>query len=217
MEWPLLAVLDDDARREVLIASRRRKFGRGEVIFHEGDPGDSLHLVSSGQIGLRVHTPLGDVAMVRVLGPGDFFGELTVVAPGQRNATAVAVTAAETRSLHRDQFDELQQRHPQVGRVLVEALVHEVRRLSAQLVEVTYLPVEQRVWRRLQSLRTTFGTGGEATESLPVTQDVLAELVGCTRPTVNQVLRAGEADGVIALHRGRIEVLDAELLARRAR
>lgn len=198
-----------------MIASRRRKFARSEVIFHEGDPGDTLHLIASGQVGLRVHTPLGDVAMVRVLGPGEFFGELTVVSPGPRNATAVALSPVETRSLHRDQFDDLKQRHPDIGRVLVEALVHEVRRLSGQLVEATYLPVETRIWRRLDALRTTFGSQDDPTDSIPINQDVLAELAGSTRPTVNRVLRAGADAGIIALHRGRIEVLDHDLLERR--
>src|SRR5262245_31139218 len=107
MEWPILAELSEPERRELLTAARRRRFAKGEVIFHEGDPGDTLHLVSKGHIGIRVNTPLGDVAMVRVLRPGEFFGELAVVAPAPRNATACALDPAETLSLHRDDFQAL--------------------------------------------------------------------------------------------------------------
>ena len=217
MQWHLLDVLDDSERRELLAAARRRRFKKGEVVFHEGDPGDTLHLVAKGQIGLRIHTPLGDVAMVRVVGPGDFFGELTVVSPGPRNATATALASAETLSLDRSQFSELQARFGQIDRVLVEALVHEVRRLASHVVEASYLPSDKRIWRRIASLRSVFADGDEPTDVLPITQDVLAELAGCTRPTVNQVLKTGEADGVIELRRGRIEILDHELLARRGR
>jgi CRP/FNR family cyclic AMP-dependent transcriptional regulator len=217
MKWPLLEVLEETERRGLLAAARRRRFGKGEVIFHEGDPGETLHLVDKGQIGMRVHTPLGDVAMVRVLGPGEFFGELTVVSPGPRNATAVALTPAETLSVRREQFADLRSRFPEIERVLVEALVHEVRRLATQVVEATYVPAEKRVWRQLDALRTTFGGADEPSNTLPITQEVLAELAGCTRPTVNQVLRAGQDEGAIQLHRGRIDVVRPDLLSRHVR
>ena len=86
MEWPLLDVLSEADRRELLTRARRRRFARQEVLFHEGDPGDSLHLVARGHVALRIHTPLGDVATMRIVRPGEFFGELAVVAPSARNA-----------------------------------------------------------------------------------------------------------------------------------
>lgn len=215
MQWPLLEVLNEDERRAFLATTRRRRFDKGEVVFHEGDPGDTLHLVAKGHFGIRMHTTLGDVAMVRVLGPGEFFGELTVVSPGPRIATASALSTAETLSVRREQFAELELRFPKIDRVLIEALVTEIRRLSAILVEVTNLSAEKRIWRRIDSLRKTFGVDDEAAMTVPITQEDLAELAGCTRPTVNQVLKAGELEGIIALGRGRIVILDADLLDRR--
>lgn len=217
MHWPLLDVLDEAERRELLVAARRRRFKKGEVVFHEGDPGDSLHLVDKGQIGIRMQTPLGDVTMVRVLGPGEFFGELTVVSPGPRNATATALTPADTLSVRREEITGLQSRFPEINRVLIEALVQEIRRLAALVVEVTYMPTEKRVWHRIDALRSAFGSPGAPASTLPITQDQLAELTGCTRPTVNQVLKSGEQAGMIELHRGRIDVIRPDLLARHLR
>jgi len=217
MEFPILAVLPEAERRAVLGAARRRRFARNEVIFHEGDPGDSLHLVAKGHVAIRVTTPLGDVATVRVLRPGDFFGELAVLSPAPRNATAVAIDAAETQSLHRDDFDELRARQPSVERVLVEALVCEVRRLAGQLLDALYVPVERRIWRRLSELETVFGNGTDDATVIPLTQEDLAQVVGTTRPTMNRLLREGEGEGVIRLARGRVEIVDRERLARLAR
>ena len=56
MDWPLLASLAEDDRRAVLAATRLRRFARGEVVVHEGDPADSLHLVESGRLAVRVST-----------------------------------------------------------------------------------------------------------------------------------------------------------------
>jgi CRP/FNR family transcriptional regulator, cyclic AMP receptor protein len=216
VDWPILSVLSDDDRRELLRAARRRRFGRNEVIFHEGDPGETLHLVSKGHVAIRVTTPLGDVATVRVLRPGDFFGELAVVSPAPRNATAIAIDATETLAVHRDEFQDLLDRQPSVQAVLVEALVTEVRRLAVQLLDALYVPVERRVWRRLLELEEVFGDGGDTTV-ISLTQEDLAQVVGTTRPTMNRLLRDGEAAGILRVARGRVEIVDHEQLARRAR
>jgi CRP-like cAMP-binding protein len=216
VEWPILEVLSDEDREVFLRACRRRRFERNEVIFHEGDPGDTLHLIARGHVAIRVTTPLGDVATLRFLEPGQFFGELAVVSPAPRNATAVAADAVETLAVHRNDFEDLRQRHPRVDRVLVEALTTEIRRLAVQLLDALYVPVERRVWRRLTELAQVFGDGGEHLV-VPLTQEDLAQVVGTTRPTVNRLLREGEAAGIIRITRGRVQILDPEALARRAR
>jgi CRP-like cAMP-binding protein len=217
MDWPLLDVLSEADRRELLTRARRRRFARQEVLFHEGDPGDSLHLVSRGHVALRIHTPLGDVATMRIVRPGEFFGELAVVSPGPRNATAAALDAVETITVDRELLAGLRADHPQIESILIEALVTEVRRLAQQVVEAMYVPVEKRVWRRLGEMTTLFGTADAPEATIPITQDVLAQLSGCTRPTANRVLRAGEGAGIIAMARGRIEILDLAAVQRRAR
>src|SRR5260221_8675684 len=119
VDFPLLGVLSESERRDVLTRARRRRFKRQEVIFHEGDGGDALHLVDRGHVALRIHTPLGDVATVRIVKPGDFFGELAVVSPGPRNATAVALDPVDTLSLDRAQLEELRADHPRIDALLV--------------------------------------------------------------------------------------------------
>ena len=217
MDWPLLDVLPEPSRRELLARARRRRFARQEVLFHEGDPGDSLYLVSRGHIALRIHTPLGDVATMRIVRPGEFFGELAVVSPGPRNATAAAIDAVETVAIDRELLAGLRAEHPMIEVIMLEALVMEVRRLAQQVVEAMYVPVEKRVWRRLEEMTTVFGGERGPATTIPITQDVVAQLSGCTRPTANRVLRAGEETGVISMTRGRIDVLDPAALHQRAR
>ena len=218
MDWPLLETLTAEQRRRLLSHARRRRFKRGEVVFHEGDPGDALHLVDKGHLAVKRSTPLGDVATLLVMGPGDFFGELAVVAPGPRSATVVALDPVETLALHRQVFDDLRQTHPGIDRVLIHALVEEVRRLSAMLVEALFVPADKRIYLRLGDLARIFSVPGQAGPVLiPLTQEELAQLAGTTRPTANRVLRSAEAAGALKVARGRIEVLDAAAVARRAR
>jgi CRP/FNR family cyclic AMP-dependent transcriptional regulator len=211
----LLDLLNDDDRRVMLAAARRRRFARNEVVFHDGDPGDALHVIVAGHFVIRVTTPLGDVATLRVLGPGEHFGELAVLVEGPRRGTAVCLDGGETRSWHRDDFAELRATIPRIDEAVTSALVAEVRRLASALVDALYVPAEQRVWRRLRDLVDIYGAATPLV--IPVTQDDLAQLAGTTRPTTNRVLRAGASEGVVALARGRIEVKDLDGLRRLAR
>jgi CRP-like cAMP-binding protein len=206
MAWELLNSLTEADREAVLATGHRRRFGRNEVLFHEGDPGDSLHLIAEGHLAVRVTTPMGDVATLRILGPGDYVGELAVISPAPRNATVVALDGVETLSLHRVAIDDLRERHPKVDQMVLASAIGEVRRLSTQLLEAMYVPVTARVLRRLLDLAAMYG------ETIPLTQEDLAGLAGTSRKTVNEVLGEAQDRGVIRLARGRIEILDlAEL------
>ena len=209
MQWPILAGIPEDDARRVLQIARRRVFGRREVVFHRGDPADTLHLVHTGRFAVRINTPLGDTVMLNMVGPGETFGEIALLddtAP--RSATVVAVEKAETRAIHKLDFDALRARHPGVADILATALALRVRRLSELLVEAHYESADTRVLRRVAELASD---GGE----VPLTQEELSNLAGTSRATVNRVLREAQARGEVALRRGRIEVLDAERLRRR--
>ena len=214
MTSPLLAGLSEGDRRALMARARRRRFRRREVIFHEGDPGDALHLVTSGHVGIRVTTPLGDSAMLRVVGPNEFFGELALLTPGARSATAFAIESAETQSLSRELFEELRTGSPAAHEALAVALATEIRRLAAALVEALYLPAETRLWRRLSELAASYGDGSA---SLPLTQEEVAQLAGTTRQSANKALRQAESAGAVALARGHLEITDPAWVARRAR
>ena len=216
MRARLLDVLDETERSAVLKATRRRVFKRNEVVFHDGDPGDTLHLIVKGHFAVRVTTPLGDVATLRVLGPGEHFGELAVLDAGPRNGSVVSLEQGETLTLHRDVVAEFRARIPKIDAVLTAALVGEVRRLADALVDALYVPAERRVWRRLRELVDLYGTG-DVPVVIPVTQDDLAQLAGTTRPTANRALQRRRREGRRDVGRGRIEVHDLAGLERLAR
>jgi CRP-like cAMP-binding protein len=213
MEWPLLADLPPDDVRELLAIARRRTFARGEVVFHRDDPADSLHLVVRGRFGARVLTPLGDSVLVEVLGPGQSFGELALLSSdSRRSATVEALGAGETRSVFRDDFTVLQRNHPGVKDVLLRLLAEQLRRSTDRVVEAHYVDAETRVRRRLVELAATYEDG-----TVPLTQEDIAAMAGTSRATVNRVLREEAKLGVVALARGRTDVLDAAGLESRCK
>lgn len=201
-----------------MTVARRRVFKRNEVIFHEGDPGDTLHFVLKGHVAIRVSTPMGERATLTVLGPGETFGELALLGEeSDRTATAAAVEGAETMSLHRRDFLDIRRADPAVERMIVDALSARVGRLTGHLVEALYETVEVRLVRRLLALSETYDDEAAETINLPVTQEDLASMAGTTRPTANRILKELEDSGVLAVARGRIEILDIAALERAAR
>jgi CRP-like cAMP-binding protein len=217
VEHPLLGGLPEPDRRAVLARLNRRSYRKGVTLFHEGDPGDSLHLIEKGRVAVRASTRSGDEAILAVLGRADFFGEQALLSPtSTRTATVVALEPVETRVLLRTDFDALRREQPSVERLLVDVLAAQVRRLSSQLLEALYLPVEARVVRRLAGLADLYASGDSSVD-VPLRQEELASLAGSTRSTTNRVLRQLVDDGVVTLGRGRIVILDPAALADRAR
>ena len=216
MRWSLLEGLPESDVQRLLEMARRRTFERREIVFHEGDPADTLHLIRAGRFAVRVQTQYADSAILAVLGPGDLFGELALLTPGApRSATLMALEPAETMSVHELDFGRLRREHPETSEVLIAILSGQVRRLSRHLLEALFLPADTRVRRRLLEVAETYGEGdGDVTITL--TQDDLADLAGTSRATVNRVLREDEQRGVLRLGRGRTTVLDRAGLSARA-
>ena len=204
--------LPDAERVELRAAAHRRRFEKGTTIFHEGDPGDTLHVIDRGHVTIRQTTRLGDVVTLAVLGPGECFGEQTFLAPGaRRTASAICLDAVQTLMVSSDDFESLRRRLPAVDRFLVEVLASQVRRLSHQVVEALHVDADTRILRRVVALADVFDS-----TTLPVTQDDLASMAGTTRPTVNRALKAAVESGLVELGRGRITILDLDGLAARA-
>ncbi len=213
----LLEVLNDVDRRSVLATMTRRSYRKGDTLYFEGDPGDSLHVLQKGHVAVKVSTPFGDVATLTVLGPGESFGELALLGGDSlRTASVIALEPVETKALHRRDFDELRRKHPAVERLLVEALAAQVQRLSGQVLDALYVPADKRVIRRMAQLAALYDAG-DSVISVPVRQEDIASMAGTTRPTANRVLMSLQADGLLTLARGRTDVLDLPGLERRAR
>jgi CRP/FNR family cyclic AMP-dependent transcriptional regulator len=218
MQWALLAGVPEEELREILRIARRRSFARNEVVFHRGDPADCCHLIAQGRFAIRIMTPLGDTVTLAVRGPGATFGELgLLVDDATRIATVAALEAGETYSIYRTDLDRIRTAHPGADRFLLTFLINEIRVLNERLLEALYVPVDKRVRRRLIELAVLYGDGGDEPVTVPLTQEVIAELSGAARPTVNQVLREEEKRGAVELTRGHTRILDPSALARRAR
>jgi CRP-like cAMP-binding protein len=204
----VLDLLTERERSALLRAGVRRRFARGEVVFHEGDPGDSMHIVTSGAFIARGSSTLGEVIAVNVFGVGDVFGEMVLLTPGARRSTTVVAHArGTTLMVGRGDVEPLMHEAGNLNRVLLSVLAERNRGLTAHLVELLFTPVEQRVCRRLLAFADAVSSAADE-GWVPLNQADLATLAGTTRSTVNRVLGRAQERGLVELARGRIRVVD---------
>ena len=217
---PLFAGLDAGGLDRLVLGMRIRRFRRGEIVFHLGDPGDALFIVMSGSIKITLPAETGDEAILATLRPGDFFGELALLDGAPRSATAVAIEATETYVLARERFRELIDTEPVMREAVLATLAAEVRRLTHHVEELHFLDITGRLASRLARMTHESGAvqldDGSTRLAGPLTQGDLAAMIGCTRQSVNKLLGMFTDEGLIRLERDRIVVLDLEGLTRTA-
>jgi CRP-like cAMP-binding protein len=214
-DWRALGELAGLDERTLRTTCAHRRFDRGVIVFHEGDPAGGLHLIDRGRVAIRLTTPLGETVTIDVLQAGDTFGEQALVdGSGARTATVTAIERTETLCLDRATFERLRSEHPGVDRFLVTVLAARLQSTSRHLLDALYLPADTRVMRCVVRMQDMFSTNGQ--RRIPLTQADIASMAGVTRSTVNRVLKRAQADGVVAIGRASVDVLDPVRLRREA-
>jgi CRP-like cAMP-binding protein len=210
---PFFDGLEPDALERLAATMRARRFRRGEVIFHIGDPGDALFVIVTGEVKISLPSETGDEAILATLRPGDVFGELALLDGAPRSATASALTPTETVVLPRERFRELIATEAGVRDALLASIAGELRRLTTHVEELHFLDITGRLAAALVRLSRDGGTplpDGSVRLRTNLTQADLAAMVGCTRQSVNKLLGQFTDDGLLRLERDAIVVTDLE-------
>ncbi len=169
----------------------KTRMERGDVLFHEGDPGDKLYVIVEGKIKLGRTSTDGRENLLAILGPGEMFGELSLFDPGPRTATATAVAETQILGLSNEQLQRFIAGRPYVAGTLLAALARRLRRTNENLADLVFTDVPGRVAKALLDLSRRFGRPVEngVMVSHDLTQEELAQLVGASRETVTPSLR----------------------------
>jgi CRP-like cAMP-binding protein len=216
---PLFRDLDTADLAAITASVRTRRYRRGEVIFHQGDPGDALHIVLSGRVKVSSPSDTGVEAILATLRPGEFFGALALLDGAPRSASATAADASETLVLPRERFRQLVDEVPAIRDHVFAELAGEIRRLTTHVEELHFLDIAGRLASRLARLAAEEAAqpGAEIRLRGPITQGELAAMVGSTRQSVNKILGWFVDDGLIRIERDAIVIVDLEGLRQAAR
>jgi CRP/FNR family transcriptional regulator, cyclic AMP receptor protein len=205
------------AELEPLLADfRLRRYASGCFVFREGDPGDHLYLVATGEVKISRTTNAGGEAVFAVLGRGDLFGELAVLQEdAARSADAQAIADTECFVLHRQPLVAFLKAHPAVMWRVITVLSDYIRRKDESFADLAFNDIPGRVARKLLELAAARGEPAGSAITVPISQGTLAGLVGASRENVNRALSRFASLGVIKLERGHITLLLPDELRRR--
>lgn len=216
---PLFAGLNEQASQDLLASMGSLRLERGDELFHEGDPGDRLYVITEGKVKLGRSSSDGRENLLAILGPGEMFGELSLFDPGPRTATATAVAETQLVGLTNDALHSYLSDHPKVALTLLAALARRLRRTNESVADLVFTDVPGRVAKALLELSGRFGRPVEEGVMVAhdLTQEELAQLVGASRETVNKALADFATRGWIKLEARAVLLLDVDRLKRRAR
>ena len=212
--FPIFQGLADDQLAVLLPLARARAFGRGEVIFREGDPPAHLWLVVRGLV--KIVRRAGDRDLIlEILGPTDTFGEVAVYDGIPYPATAVSAESSTVLSIPRDGFFAALERHPDLARGLLRELTRHLRIVTRRLDELTKAGIDRRMALLLVRLAERAGRPHAAGTLIPValSRQDLAELTGTTIETAIRIMSRWSKQGLVRTEKGGFVIPDLAALA----
>lgn len=194
-----------DALRRVAVV---RPFERGAVLVREGDPPAFLGVVLAGRVKVTKAGAAGREVILHVMGPGKAFGVVPVLDGEPYPASVVAVEEGRFGRVDAAIFSRLLIADPRLALDVLRSFGRRLRLLAHVTQQASTSPVEARLASRLGELAAAQPPG----TPVRVTRQELADLAGTTVETAIRVTRAWERDGIVALARGRIAIVEPEVL-----
>ncbi|MEO0774170.1 MAG: Crp/Fnr family transcriptional regulator, partial [Pseudomonadota bacterium] len=176
-----------------------------ETLFEEHDDGDALYFVVGGRLELSMMAEDGRKLGLDVVSRGSFFGEIALLDPGPRTATATALEECDLRMLRRADLLQVLDRSPHLMVEVLRLIGIRMRDITDQMNEQILLPLPQKLARRLLRLATVTEGGPRC---LRLSHSELADLVGASREAVSKALSSWKKQGYLHTGRGSIELLD---------
>ena len=218
---PLFAQMPVETLTALAGRLRRRRMPPDTPVVYKGDPSGALYLIVSGRVKVHQATAGGDEVILNVLGPGDFFGEMSLIDDGPVSADISTLEDTELLLLEGDALRDTLHAQPSVAWTLLRVLTQRVRDQNERAEMLMTRDVAGRVAGELLRLARTHGTplpGGSTCVDVALTQGDIAALVGATRERVSRALTAFRASGTIAWDKGKSRwiILNAAALTKRA-
>ncbi|MFC1591016.1 Crp/Fnr family transcriptional regulator [Thermodesulfobacteriota bacterium] len=216
---PIFEDLTDEDLAHLSECLIRRHFSKGQVVFHKGDEGGGLYIITQGKVKVVLPSQDGDEVILSILTEGEIIGELSLFDGHNRSASVGVLEDTEFLYLSRNDFMEfLSTRFHAVRRVL-EMLTLRLRDTNDMLEGAFFLDTTSRIAWKILVLGRQFGIyeDGIIRVGVRVTQSDLASMVGATRESVNKQLKMFREHGMVTFENGYFTILDPARLARRAR
>lgn len=206
----LIAAWDAAELQDLLERATLCPMKKGDVMLHQGDPGDHLIILLDGTIRVSMVASNGREIILDYLEPGSVIGEIALLDGGERTASATALGEGQFLKIGAKAFREALEKHPRMAWRLLQEMARRLRNANNTIEGDRAYASGPRLARTLQRLMQR-GTEGTALR-LDLSQSELGAFAGISRENINRQLGAWAESGIVALEQGRVRVLDEDVL-----
>jgi CRP-like cAMP-binding protein len=189
-KFTLFAELDDRELSSIAAVAKSRRYSKDDVVFHADESGDIFCLIKEGQVKVTMISPEGKEIILSMLGPGDFFGEMSLLDNEQRSATVIATEPLELVTIWRSDFLQILQENFSITKKVLAELSRRLRRASNRIESLATMDVYGRLARFFLELAREQGKSldnGYIAVTRPTHQSI-ANMIGTSRETVSRLI-----------------------------
>jgi CRP/FNR family cyclic AMP-dependent transcriptional regulator len=189
-KFPLFADLDDRELATIAAVAKARRYAKDDVVFYADESGDIFCLIREGRVKVTMISPEGKEIILKLLGPGDFFGEMALLDDEPRSATVVATEPLELVTIWRNDFLQILQENFTLTRKLLAELSRRLRSASSRIESLATMDVYGRLARFFLDLARDQGKvleNGYVAVTRP-THQAMANMIGTSRETVSRLI-----------------------------
>lgn len=195
---PLFAGVGDDDLESIAALLIERRIAKGHTIVEEGLSGDYMYILTEGQVKVTKLSGDGREKILELLGPGDFFGEMSLLDNAVRSASVKSMSETRILALSRNDFLKELRHNPDLAMAVIQELTHRVRQMDEQASSLSF----QRVKERTQGLMLRLAKSSPVREGRqatpPLTHQQIADMIGTSRETVTRIVKRLKDQGWLA-------------------
>lgn len=205
---PIFNTLTEKEMLEVAAITTAKTFNKGEIIYWAGDTTEILYVIHTGRVKISRLGLNGKEQVIRVLGPGEFMGELSLFNPVANTDNAEALETSSMCIIEGKKLKDLMKKYPAIAFKIIEEISARLEKAEKLIEDINLYTVEQRLAQALVSL-----SEDKKEINLKMTKGDFASQIGMSQETLSRRLTAFQEQGLIKLKGQRgIIVLDREAL-----
>jgi len=185
----------------ILRHMKENTFAKGEVIFSEGDAGDSLHIITSGVLKVVKYSKDGKTKTLAILNKKDGFGEMALFTKEARSATVEALEETRTLSISREDFEDVISKEPSISLQIIKSLSERLAKADRDIKILAHGDANSRVACVLMDFK-------DNQNQVKFSHQEIGDLAGLSRETTTRVLNKLEKEGYVKVRHKSVMILD---------
>lgn len=189
-KFSLFAELDDRELAAIAAVAKPRRYAKDDVVFHADETGEVFYLIREGRVKVSMTSPEGKEIILSTMGPGDFFGEMSLIDNEPRSATVIATETLDLVTIWRTDFLQILSENFSITRKLLAELSRRLRNASNRIESLATMDVYGRLARYFLDLAAQQGKildNGYVSVVRPTHQSI-ANTIGTSRETVSRLI-----------------------------